>query len=154
MGRRFGLEKSVTPWHAYVIASAAYVSAQPLVHNPDVPMVRGVGYLVAALVGFYLVVRVAMAVMSVVEELTSLWPNRFLSVKVYCLGFATAETMQAIQAYGEVTSESFLVWSSEPATGTAIFGLLVVGIPLTAGLGLANWVRLKFLQPREADIDY
>jgi len=154
MGERFGLEKSITPWHAYVIVSAAYVSAQPLIHSPNVSVLRGVGYLTAAMVAFYLGVRVVMAVVSVVEELTSLWPSDILSVQVYCLGFATAEIMQAIQAYNDVTSESFLVWSGEPATGTAIFGLVVVGIPLTAGFGMANWVRLNYLQPGEADIEY
>jgi len=154
MDERFGLDKSVTPWHAYVIVSAAYVSAQPLIHSPEVPLLRGVGFMTAALVGFYLGVRLVMALMAVVEELTSLWPSRILSVQVYCLGFATAEIMQALQAYDEVTSESVLVWSTEPAAGTALFGLVVIGVPLTAGFGMANWVRLRFIQPAEADIDY
>jgi hypothetical protein len=144
MDRRFGLKKSVTPWHAYVIVSAAYVTAQHPIHNPDVHVALGFGYMTAALVGFYLVVRVAMAVMTVVEELTSLWPNRLLSVQVYCLGFATAEILLAVQAHMLTDNDAF-TWSSEPATGAAIFGLVVVGIPLTAGYALANWVWLNFL---------
>ena len=153
MGRRFGLEKSVTLWHAYVIASAAYVSAQHPIHNPDVAVTRAVGHLIAALVVFYLVVRVAMAAMSVVEERTSLWPSRILSVQVYCLGFATAEILLAVQAH-MLTDTDAATWSSEPATGTAVFVLFTVGVPLTAGFALANWVRLNVVRSRKPDTDY
>lgn len=129
------------------------MSAQPLIHNTDVPITRGLGYMTVALVGFYLGVRVVMAIMTAVEARTSLWPSRLISIQVYCIAFATAEIMQAIRAYDEVTSESFLVWSSEPATGTALSALFVLGVPLTVGFGMANWVRLRFIQPDAAEVD-
>lgn len=136
-----GANRDLTRWHYPVPLLGGYLVAQGPLHGPAALSTAIVSF-VGGVLGTYLLVRLLVAVMGVVERRTSLWPTAVVSVPLYCTAGYIGLLSWAFSNWSRVSTGGY-VWTADPAPAGVAFGLSVVGGPVLLLFSVGNWARLR-----------